>query len=95
MDVRKSNLALNRDKCHFMVQEGVVLEHFVSQMGIEVDRAKIKAIERLPSLTSVEEIRSFLGHVGFYRRFLKDFSKIAKPITQLLTKDTLFVFTDE
>ena len=64
-----------------MVQEGIVLGHVISAGGIEVDKAKVEVIERLPPPTSVKGVRSFLGHVGFYRRFVKDFSKIAKPLT--------------
>ena len=89
------NLVLNWEKCHFMVKEGIVLGHVISSRGIEVDRAKIEVIERLPPPTNVKGIRSFLGHAGFYRRFIKDFSKIAKPLTQLLVKDAPFVFTND
>ena len=78
------NLVLNWEKCHFMVQEGIVLRHRISTRGIEVDKAKIEAIEKLPPPSSVKNIRSFLGHVGFYRRFIKDFSRIAKPLSNLL-----------
>ncbi|XP_057251811.1 uncharacterized protein LOC130591881 [Beta vulgaris subsp. vulgaris] len=60
----------------------------------EVDRAKIEVIEKLPPPVNVKGVRSFLGHAGFYRRFIKDFSKIAKPLTQLLLKDATFDFTD-
>ena len=70
----ETNLVLNWDKCHFMVQEGIVLGHRISARGIEVDRAKIETIEKLPPPSSVKGIRSFLGHTGFYRRFIKDFS---------------------
>ena len=69
----ETNLVLNWEKCHFMVQEGIVLGHRISARGIEVDRAKIEAIEKLPPPSSVKGIRSFLGHAGFYRRFIKDF----------------------
>ena len=78
-----------------MVTEGVVLGHRVSGRGIEVDRAKIEAIEKLPYLRYIKGIRSFLGHAGFYRRFIKDFSKISKPLTNLLQKDVPFSFDDD
>uniref|UniRef100_A0A1S3YYN4 RNA-directed DNA polymerase n=1 Tax=Nicotiana tabacum TaxID=4097 RepID=A0A1S3YYN4_TOBAC len=63
--------------------------------GIEVDRAKVDVIAKLPPPTSVKAIRSFLGHAGFYRRFIKDFSKITKPLCKLLEKDHPFVFSDD
>ncbi|XP_035844067.1 uncharacterized protein LOC118490504 [Helianthus annuus] len=91
----ETNLMLNWEKCHFMVTEGIVLGHKVSREGIEVDRAKIDTISRLPPPTSVKSIRSFLGHAGFYRRFIKDFSKITRPMTRLLEKDVPFVFDEE
>ena len=78
-----------------MVREGIVLEHRVSKCGIEVDKAKIDVIEQLPPPTNIKGIRSFLGHAGFYRRFIKDFSQIARPLTTLLAKDTPFNFDDE
>ncbi|GKD41962.1 reverse transcriptase domain-containing protein, partial [Tanacetum coccineum] len=74
---------------------GIVLGHKVSGSGIEVDKAKIKVISKLPYPTNVKAIRSFLGHAGFYRRFVKDFSQIACPMTQLLVKDALFNFSKE
>ena len=89
------NLVLNWEKCHFMVKEGIVLGHLISNRGIEVDKAKIETIEKLPPPSSVKGVRSFLGHAGFYRRFIKDFSKIAKPLTNLLIKDVQFVFSKE
>lgn len=90
-----TNLILNWEKCHFMVQEGIVLGHKISQKGIEVDRAKVEVIEKLPPPTSVKVVRSFLGHAGFYKRFIKDFSKILKPLSNLLIKDTPFDFNAE
>ena len=68
-----TNLVLNRKKCHFMVKEGIVLGHKISNEGIEVDKAKIDIIEKLHYPTNVKGVRSFWGHVGFYRRFIKDF----------------------
>jgi hypothetical protein len=77
-----------------MVREGIVFGHLVSERGIEVDRAKIKVIEQLPPPVNVKGIRSFLGHADFYRRFIKDFSFIARPLTHLLAKDVPFEFDD-
>ncbi|XP_048231772.1 uncharacterized protein LOC125370429 [Ricinus communis] len=91
----ETNLVLNWEKCHFMVQEGIVLGHKISSKGFEVDRAKIETIEKLSPPPSVKAIRSFLGHAGFYRRFIKDFSKIARPLTRLLEKDVDFIFDEE
>jgi len=86
------NLVLNWEKCHFMVREGIVVGHLVSERGIEVDKAKIEIIEKMLPPTLVKEVRSFLGHAGFYRHFIKDFSSITKPLTSLLLKDANFVF---
>nr|GEZ59637.1 reverse transcriptase domain-containing protein [Tanacetum cinerariifolium] len=69
--------------------------HKISKERIEVDKAKVDVITKLPHPTTVKGIQSFLGHVEFYRRFIKDFSKIARPITRLLEKDTLFIFSKE
>nr|GFC08739.1 reverse transcriptase domain-containing protein [Tanacetum cinerariifolium] len=90
-----TNLCLNWEKSHFMVKEGIVLGHKISKEGIEVDKAKVDVITKLPHPTTVKGIRSFLGHVGFYRRFIKDFSKIARPMTHLFKKDTPFLFSKE
>ena len=91
---QEKDLVLNWEKCHFMVREGIVLGHLVSERGIEVDKAKIDVIEHLPPLVNVKGIRSFLCHAGFYHRFIKDFSHIARPLTNLLAKDAPFEFTD-
>ena len=91
----ETNLVLNWEKCHFMVQEGIVLGHRISARGIEVDKAKIEAIEKLPPPSSVKGIRSFLGHAGFYRRFIKDFSQIAKPLSNLLVQGIPFEFDSQ
>nr|GEW62317.1 reverse transcriptase domain-containing protein [Tanacetum cinerariifolium] len=88
-----TNLCLNWEKSHFMVKEGIVLGHKISKNGIEVDEAKVDVITKLPHPTTIKGIRSFLGHAGFYRRFIQDFSKIARPMTRLLEKDTPFFFS--
>nr|GEW67867.1 reverse transcriptase domain-containing protein [Tanacetum cinerariifolium] len=90
-----TNLCLNWEKSHFMVKEGIVLGNKISKNGIEVDKAKIEVIAKLPHPTTIKGIRSFIGHAGFYRRFIKDFSKIARSMTRLLEKDTLFFFSKE
>ena len=78
-----------------MVQEGIMLGHKISKKGIEVDKAKLDVIYKIPPPVNMKGIRSFLGHAGFYRRFIKDFSKIAKPLSNLLNKEAVFVFNDE
>jgi Reverse transcriptase (RNA-dependent DNA polymerase) len=88
------NLVLNWEKCHFMVQEGIVLGHLVSSKGLEVDKAKVQVIEKLPPPINIKGLRSFLGHAGFYRRFIRNFSNITKPLTNLLIKDAPFIFDD-
>nr|GEW48829.1 reverse transcriptase domain-containing protein [Tanacetum cinerariifolium] len=91
----ETNLFLNWEKSHFMIKEGIVIGHKISKNGIEVDKAKVEIIAKLPHPTTVKGIRSFLGHAAFYRRFIKVFSKIARPMTRLLEKDTLFFFFKE
>ncbi|RDY01764.1 Retrovirus-related Pol polyprotein, partial [Mucuna pruriens] len=84
-----TNLVLHFEKCHFMVTEGIGLGHLVSSKGIEVDKSKVDMITSLPNRTYVQEVRSFVGHARFYRRFIKNFSKIAMPLSKLLQKDEL------
>nr|GFB30788.1 reverse transcriptase domain-containing protein [Tanacetum cinerariifolium] len=90
-----TNLCLNWEKSHFMVKEGIVLGHKISKNGIEVDKAKVDVIAKLPHPTTVKGVRSFLGHAGFYRRFIQDFSKISQPMAHLLEKNTPFIFSED
>nr|GEY98117.1 reverse transcriptase domain-containing protein [Tanacetum cinerariifolium] len=90
-----TKLALNWEKSHFMVKEGIILGHKILKKGIEVNKAKIEVISKLPHPTIVKGIRSFLGHAGFYRRFIKDFSKISRPMTHLLETNSPFIFSNE
>ncbi|KAJ9566198.1 hypothetical protein OSB04_002164 [Centaurea solstitialis] len=91
----ESHLVLNWEKCHFMVREGIVLGHKISKDGLEVDKAKIDTISKLPPPTNIKGVRCFLGHAEFYRRFIQDFSKISRPLTKLLEKDAPFIFDEK
>jgi hypothetical protein len=77
-----------------MMQEGIVLGHHISQAGIQVDPAKIEVILTLPTLAKQKDVRSFLGHAGYYKRFIKYFNKIVSPLYALLTKDSEFNWTE-
>jgi hypothetical protein len=89
------DLVLNWRKFHFMVKQEIVLGHMISERVIEVDKAKVEAVEKLPPPMDIKSLRSFLGHAGFYRKFIKDFSKITKPLTNLLQKDVQFNYNDK
>ena len=78
-----------------MTTSGIVLGHVVSLKGIEVDKVKVEVISKLPSLKTIREVHSFLGHAGFYRRFIKDFSVISRPLCNLIIKDTPFEWTKD
>ncbi|KAL4272605.1 hypothetical protein GQ457_13G015840 [Hibiscus cannabinus] len=92
---KETNLVLNWEKCQFMVDEGIVHGHKISSKGMEVEKAKIEVISKLPPPTTVKGIRSFLGHAGFYRRFIEDFSRITKPLRSLLEQGRQFEFNDD
>ena len=92
--VRK-RLVVSWEKSHFMVREVVVLRHIVLGKGLEVDKAKIEVIQNLPLPGTVRDLRSVLVHVGFFQRFIQDFSKVSKPLTTLLCKDKDFIIDEE
>jgi hypothetical protein len=89
------DLVLSWEKCHFTVKQRIVLGHVIFERGIEVDKAKIEMVEKLLPPTNIKLLRSILGHAGFYRRFIKDFSMITKPLTRLLQKDVEYDFDEE
>ena len=91
----QTNLVLNWEKCHFMVNEGIVLGHKICERGIEVDKSKVDAIEKMSYPKDIKGIRSFLGHAGYYRRFIKNLSKVSRPLSNLLQKDARFDYNDE
>ena len=78
-----------------MVNECIVLGHKIFERGIEVDQAKVDAIEKMPCPKDIKGIHSFLGDAGFYRRFIKDFSKISRPLTNILQKYVPFVLAND
>ena len=92
--LRDHRLYVKFSKCEFWLEQVAFLGHVVSKDGIQVDPKKIEAVIDWPSPTTVTEIKSFLGLVGYYKRFVKDFSKIAAPLTRLTQKNVKFVWTD-
>ncbi|KAL4271816.1 hypothetical protein GQ457_13G014620 [Hibiscus cannabinus] len=90
----ESNLVLNWEKCHFMVDDGIVLGHKITSCSMEVDRGKIDVISKLPPATTVKGIHNFIGHTRFYRRFIENFSKSTKLLCSLLVQGRQFEFDD-
>jgi hypothetical protein len=87
------NLSLSNEKFNMMMNEWIVLGHHLSSQGIEVDKEKIKIITLLPTPLKPKRVRSFLGHVGYYMRFIKDFSKIASPLCTMFSKYVEYCWT--
>jgi len=90
----EKNLTLNWEKCHFIVKHEIFLGHKISSRGIEVGKSKVEVIAKLSEPKCLKDIRSFLRHADFYRRFIKEFNKIARPLINLLGKDVPFHFDD-
>ena len=87
------HLSLSPENCEFLKKVGVVLIHSISQAAIQVDPNKITIIKRALTPQKQKDVRSFLGLVGYYRRFIKYFSKIASPLFGLLAKDSEFIWS--
>ncbi|KAL3697673.1 hypothetical protein R1sor_011749 [Riccia sorocarpa] len=92
---REMGLALHPEKCFFMMTEGILLGHRVSGRGIEVDNEKIKVISALEWPNNLRELRAFLGHVGYYRRFIHNYASLASPLTKLLKKDQEYIWGED
>ena len=91
---KQTQLSLSTEKCHIMMSEGVVLGHFISTDGMQVDPSKIRVIKNIPTPGAQKEVRSFLGHVGYYKRFIENFPKLASPLFSLLMKDVQFTWNE-
>ena len=86
VEMCREELSFKLGEVPFMVKQNIVHGHIISSKGIEVDKAKVDLIYNLPPPKTVREVRSFLGHAGFYRRFIKDFTKVSRPLYNLLAK---------
>ena len=93
--MHKNQLVLSWEKSHFMVREGIVLGHKISKDGLEVDKAKVEVIKNLPLPTNLKQLRGFLSHAGFYRRFIQNFAYLSKPLISLMAKGIDFTLQDE
>ena len=86
---------LNREKCHFMITEEISLGHKVSHNCIGLDKGRVELIEQLTLPSDVKGMKNFIEHASFYRRFIKDFAKIAKPLVELFEKEVPYFLNDE
>jgi hypothetical protein len=91
--LRAHQLYAKLSKCEFWLEKIAFLGHILTAEGIEVDPSKVEAISKWKQPSYVSEVRSFLEMEGYYRRFIKGFSNIARPMTELLKKDNKFVWT--
>ena len=82
--IREANLKLNPNKCEFLKCKVKYVGHVVSEKGIEIDQGKTDKVVNWPTPTTPEDVRRFLGFVGYYRRFIHNFSKISRPLTDLI-----------
>lgn len=92
---REFNLKLQPDKCEFLRREVSYLGHIITDKGVTPNPEKVKAVTNFPVPKNPKEVKSFLGLAGYYRRFIENFSKLTKPLTSLLKKDTNFVWSTD
>lgn len=88
----KTNLILNWEKCHFMVTKDIILGHKIFSRDIQFDKEKVEVTNKLPPPSNIKGIKSFISHARFYRRLIKEFYKISKPLSNQLNKDNSFKF---
>jgi hypothetical protein len=93
--LRKEKLYANIEKCTFCIDQVVFLGFVVSGQGFRVDESNVKEIKEWPTPTNVSQVRSFHGHAGFYRWFVKDFSTIATPLNELTKKGLVFKWSEQ
>jgi hypothetical protein len=93
--MRETQVYANKRKCFFQQKRVPYLGHYISKKGIEMDPKKISAVIEWPKITTITQLRGFLGLIGFYRKFIKDFANIALPLTKLLKESTTFNWTEE
>ena len=93
--LKQARLRLQPDKCEFLRHEVSYLEHIISEDGVKPDPKKIEAVSKFPRSKKEKNIKQFLGLAGYYRRFIPNFSKITKPLTQLLKKDIPFKWSED
>ena len=92
--MRANKLYAKFSKCEFWLEKVVFLGHILTAEGVAVDHEKVEAVSNWQQPTNVSEIKSFLGLAGYYRRFIEEFSKIARPMTELLKKDKKFTLIE-
>jgi hypothetical protein len=92
---KETNLSLSHEKSRMLLTEGIVLCHHISGTGIRVDPTNINIISQIKIPRSKKEIRSFLGHVSYYRRFIQNFTNLASPLFKLITKYVQFYWDEQ
>jgi len=93
--MRKHNLKLQPDKCEFLRREVSYIGHIIGQTGVKPDEKRVKAVRDYPEPRTTRELKVFLGLTGYYRRFIPNFSKVAKPLTELRKKNVPYTWNDK